>query len=94
MPEKKSVEELLAGIRQSQAQRIDKIKQRDREKLKKLNKKLAAIKKERFSKAGGDLAKLWNAKGEQMTVKDVLDICRKYWPDEGMPAEAGKKGVA
>jgi 23S rRNA A1618 N6-methylase RlmF len=91
MPEKKTVEEQLEGLRKIQAERIEKIKQRDREKLKKLNKKLSAIKRERFAKAGGDLAKLFKAKGEQMAVKDVVDICKKYWAEEGKAVEAGKK---
>jgi 23S rRNA A1618 N6-methylase RlmF len=93
MKEKKSIEAQLEGLRKNQAQRIEKIKQRDRERLKMLNKKLAAIKKERFSKAGGDLAKLYKAKGEQMTVKEVVDICKKYWAEEGKATEADIKTV-
>jgi hypothetical protein len=26
-----------------------------------------------------------------MTVKDVVDICKKYWAEEGKAVEAGKK---
>ena len=81
---KKTPEEIRKEIIDRQKEQLkksaQKIKEKHKNKLRKVNLMLAKVETERVTEAGKALKKLYKERAGSLELKDFIAICEKYWP--------------